>query len=217
MSTEEVSELFAQAKHQAKAIDRCRELAGWASLYDWWRWLWGAATDLITFDEMVRPMHGYQKVPCGLRTVPLRQIVGSVGRRRDFTCDFLPRRCVNPQRWARIDRAFATGAALPVVELYQVGAVYFVVDGHHRVSVAHARGFKAIEANVSEIEVPRPLPMEQVRRQRWLVKADQASTMQQGRRSKRQSIIPSLTRRWRGRADGNSTQKERRSVNQSTV
>jgi len=158
----EVSELFAQTKRQAKAINYCGRLGQWAILYDWWRRLCRVATDLVAFDELVRQTHAYQKVPRGLRSVPLPHIMGSVGRSRDGTCDFLPRRCVNQPRWARIDQAFATGACLPVIELYQVCAVYFVIDGHHRVSVARTRDFKAIEANVIEISVPLPATAGQV-------------------------------------------------------
>jgi hypothetical protein len=106
--------------------------------------------------------HRYHKLPRGLRSVPLRQIVGSVGRSRDFTRDFLPRRSVNQQRWARIDRAFARSEALPAVELYQVGEVYFILDGHHRISVARDRGLQEIEAAIMAVETPVPLTLELV-------------------------------------------------------
>lgn len=207
MNAQELNELFLQAKQQAKATERCSQLAGRATLYDWWRRLCGSATELIAFDEIVRHSHSYQKLARGLRSVPLARIVGSVGRSRDFTCDFLPRRCVSQQRWARIDQGFATGAALPVIELYQVGELYFVVDGHHRVSVAHARGFNEIEANLIEIEVPIALTMERLRSQQRLRKASQASAKQQGRMSERQSAMLRLIQRWRGWFEVNSTQK----------
>jgi hypothetical protein len=37
---------------------------------------------------------------------------------------------------------------LPPVELIQVGDVYFVQDGHHRISVAQALGQRDVEARV---------------------------------------------------------------------
>lgn len=151
MISEEVNALFVQTKRHAKAIDKCSELTRWAMLYDWGRRLRGEAMDLVHLDNVVGSMHSCPKVARGLRIVGLANIVGSVSQRKDFTCDFLPRYCVNRQRWARIDLAFAAGEPLPLVELYQVGTVYFVMDGHHRISVACARGFKEIEANVTEI------------------------------------------------------------------
>jgi hypothetical protein len=49
---------------------------------------------------------------------------------------------------------------LTPVELIQVGDVYFVRDGHHRISVAQAMGQKAIDAEVTVLEVAGPLPEE---------------------------------------------------------
>jgi hypothetical protein len=43
------------------------------------------------------------------------------------------------------------------VVLYQVGDVYFVVDGHHRVSVARQQGQEFIEAEVRECKVKVPV------------------------------------------------------------
>jgi len=42
------------------------------------------------------------------------------------------------------------GLALPPVELIQVGEVYFVVDGHHRISAARALKYTHVDAVVTE-------------------------------------------------------------------
>jgi len=47
------------------------------------------------------------------------------------------------------------------VELIQVGDVYFVRDGHHRISVARALGQRDVEAEVTLWQVTGPLPWEQ--------------------------------------------------------
>jgi hypothetical protein len=88
----------------------------------------------------------------GLRTVPLRQIGGSVGRCSEFDRDFMPAKASVEERWKRIDRAFHRGEELPPVSLYKVGAFYFVLDGHHRVSVAHYHGVEWIDAYVTEFD-----------------------------------------------------------------
>jgi hypothetical protein len=79
-----------------------------------------------------------------------------VGRWRDFDRSFLPARASVGQRWKRIDRAFQRGEDLPPVELYEVGEAYFVVDGHHRVSVARYHDVPTLEAAVAEFHPQRP-------------------------------------------------------------
>ncbi len=40
---------------------------------------------------------------------------------------------------------------MPPIDVYRVGGLHFVVDGHHRVSVARQLGLDVIEAYVTEI------------------------------------------------------------------
>ena len=86
--------------------------------------------------------------------VPLNKIVGSVGRYRDFTREFLPKGSISQERWRAVDAAMHSQAGLPPIEVYQVGDAYFVRDGNHRVSVARANGLTDIEAYVTRIETP---------------------------------------------------------------
>jgi hypothetical protein len=94
----------------------------------------------------------------GGRTVPLDQIRGSEGRAGDFDRDFHPLRTHTRERWVGIAEARRQGKELPPVSLVQVGGVYFVRDGHHRVSVASAFGQRTVEARVSTWHVEGPLP-----------------------------------------------------------
>ena len=41
---------------------------------------------------------------------------------------------------------------MPPIDVYRIGDMHFVRDGHHRVSVARQLGLDVIEANVTEIE-----------------------------------------------------------------
>lgn len=95
-----------------------------------------------------------------LRTVPLDQICGSEGRVGDFDCDFYPLRQHTQERWLGIAAARQSGKELPPVALVQVGDIYFVRDGHHRISVARALGQTAIEARVVVWQLAGPLPWE---------------------------------------------------------
>jgi len=110
-----------------------------------------ASNQLLCFDDVRRVLRAYNRHYLGRRVVEVEQIVGSVGRCRDFDGSFLPARASVAERWKRIDRAFHRGEELPPVELYKVGeACYFVVDGHHRVSVARYHGVPTLEAVLTE-------------------------------------------------------------------
>jgi hypothetical protein len=95
-----------------------------------------------------------------LRTVSIDQICGSESRARDYDRDFNPLKDYTRERWLGIAAARERGDALPPVLLDQVGDIYFVRDGHHRISVALALGQKAIEAKVVVWQVEGSLPWE---------------------------------------------------------
>lgn len=95
-----------------------------------------------------------------IRTVFIYQIRGSENRTTDFDRDFNPLQTHTEGRWLSIAQARQQGKVLPPVALIQVGDLYFVRDGHHRISVARALGQKTIEANVVVWQVTGPLPWE---------------------------------------------------------
>jgi len=111
----------------------------------------GKSAELLSFEDIKQRLRLREESYRGLHNVPLDQIVGSVGRYREFTRDFLPKRGNMKERWSRV-YAQATGmAGLPPIELYKVGDAYFVRDGNHRVSVAQQLKAKTIEAHVTEL------------------------------------------------------------------
>jgi hypothetical protein len=94
----------------------------------------------------------------GLRSVPISHIRGSEGRSDDFDAEFRPLKAHNRWRWVNMAAAKMRGVVLPPVDLIQVGDVYFVRDGHHRISVARAFGQEHIDAEVTVWEVKGRLP-----------------------------------------------------------
>jgi hypothetical protein len=96
----------------------------------------------------------------GIQTVPIRQIQGSEGRCDDFDVAFRPLKQHTEDRWISVARAHLRGIGLPPVELIRVGEVYFVRDGHHRISVAAALGQQEIDAVVTVWQVAEPMPQE---------------------------------------------------------
>ena len=106
---------------------------------------------LLCFEEVRRiPRAAVGRFCRGTTTVPVEQIGGSVGRCSEFDRGFMPAKDSVEERWKRIDRAFHRGEELPPVSLYKVGGFYFVLDGHHRVSVARYHGVEWIDAYVTE-------------------------------------------------------------------
>jgi hypothetical protein len=115
-----------------------------------WGTLSGRPTSLLSYDEVKEKLRIGGPIYRGLQTVRVDQIAGSLNRYHEFDRVFLPASDKLATRWQSINRAFYQEISLPPVVLYKVGEVYFVVDGHHRVSVAREQGQIYIEAEVRE-------------------------------------------------------------------
>jgi hypothetical protein len=85
----------------------------------------------------------------GLREIPLEAISGTLepNRASQFDRDFRPAAPART-RWLRVWLAEQRGTRLPPISVVQVGDTYAIRDGHHRVSVARARGALSIDAIV---------------------------------------------------------------------
>jgi len=128
-----------------------------AFLSDIFGFLSGRPKRLLSYDQVKEKLRIGGPIYRGVRTVEIARIVGSVNRYADFDRAFLPTHNRIANRWQNIDRAFYEDIGLPPVVLYKVGEVYFVVDGHHRVSVARQQGQEFIEAEVRECHVKVPV------------------------------------------------------------
>ncbi|MDX1377255.1 MAG: hypothetical protein R3307_00270 [Anaerolineales bacterium] len=115
-----------------------------------WATLSGQPTTLLSYDEIKEKLHIGGPIYRGIQTVRVDQIAGSLNRYHEFDRVFLPASEMLATRWQSVNRAFYQEIGLPPVVLYKVGQVYFVVDGHHRVSVARDQGQTYIDAEVRE-------------------------------------------------------------------
>ncbi len=84
----------------------------------------------------------------GIQTIPVERIIGSVDRTVDFDRLFRPHRLLLRRRLQALRDAFPDGM-VPAISVYEVGGMYFVVDGHHRVALAHQLEMDYIEAEVT--------------------------------------------------------------------
>lgn len=123
---------------------------------------------LLSLSEVRALLRPSSEVYQGMHTVPIAKIVGSEGRYQDFNRSFLPRHAHLRGRWESVDKAHHRQIILPAVTLYEIGGVYFVRDGNHRVSVARLQGVEFVDAEVislgSRIRLSPGMSAEDLRR-----------------------------------------------------
>lgn len=117
----------------------------------------GADTDLIAFEDIRKRLNAIERPNTTLEDIPINSIVGSVNRYEDFSRTFLPRTLEDRDRWARVLTTVQSPTGAPPIDVYQIGEIYFVLDGNHRVSVARRLNWKYIQAYVTKIESNVPL------------------------------------------------------------
>ncbi len=113
--------------------------------------------NLLSFEHVRDRLNIRGQHYIGLQTIPIDQIVGSAGRYHEFNRAFLPTQEFIRERWTRVYEAAHDPVGLPPIDVYKIGDVYFVRDGHHRVSVLKELGATTVEATVTELETPIPL------------------------------------------------------------
>lgn len=106
---------------------------------------------LLSFHDVKEILRPKNETYRGMQAVPIDLIVGSEGRYRDFNKYFLPKANHLRSRWERVDVAHLNDIILPAIQLYEIGGVYFVRDGNHRVSVARSQGVTSIDAEVTSL------------------------------------------------------------------
>lgn len=110
-------------------------------------------TSLLRLDTFKAEHHITHQADMGSMTVPLEAIRGTVNKSEDFDGTFRPTQRHSENRWVKVATAMLRGITLPPVELIKAGGVYYVKDGHHRISAAWALGYSHIDAVVTAMEV----------------------------------------------------------------
>jgi hypothetical protein len=106
---------------------------------------------ILPFDEVVAALGMRGERSRGLQTIRLEAVVGTVDNSRDFDRRFRPTSSRVRPRWENLALAQRRGKSIPPIDVFQVGDMYFVKDGHHRVSIALATKQKLIDAYVTEV------------------------------------------------------------------
>ncbi|TMD38460.1 MAG: hypothetical protein E6I81_05280 [Chloroflexi bacterium] len=122
--------------------------------------LTGRAQRLRSLEPLLRAAGLEGRSFGGVQEIPIDRIVGSVApdvKTGDFDAGFLPLNRRMRERWTRIYQAMVEGDELPPIDVYKVDDNYYVIDGHHRVSVARNLGRPMINARVINIKTRAPL------------------------------------------------------------
>ncbi len=106
---------------------------------------------ILPFDEVVAALGMTGERSLGLQSIKLSTVVGTVDSTRDFDRYFRPTSSRVRERWERLALAQRRGEPMPPIDVFRIGELHFVKDGHHRVSIALATGQKTIDAYVTEI------------------------------------------------------------------
>jgi uncharacterized ParB-like nuclease family protein len=122
--------------------------------------LTGRAQTLRSIEPMLKAAGLEGRASGGIQEIPVDRIVGSASsdaKTSDFDPGFLPLNRRTRDRWTRIYEAMVEGDELPPIDVYKVDDSYYVIDGHHRVSVARALGRPMINARVINVRTRAPL------------------------------------------------------------
>jgi len=132
---------FLRARRRAAVSAVRRRLHGRSATYD----------VLLPFDEVVAALGRRGERDLGEQVIEVDSVVGSVDRSTGFDRLFRPTSDEVERRFRRIDAALRRGGEMPPIEVYRIGDVHFVIDGHHRVAVARALEWTTINAHVVEV------------------------------------------------------------------
>jgi hypothetical protein len=143
--------------HQMQASDDFSRARGRAMLHRIRHFMNVDRDKLLSLNDVKEILKPKSETYRGMQAIPIELIVGSEGRYRDFNKYFLPRAEHLRQRWERVDIARLKNIVLPPIQLYEIGGVYFVRDGNHRVSVARSQGVEIIDAEVTSLSSEIPI------------------------------------------------------------
>ncbi len=106
---------------------------------------------ILPFEEVVQALGRVGERNLGLQTIEIDSIVGTVDRPHDFDRSFRPTTSRVRTRFERVSEAQRRGEEMPPIDVYRIGELHFVRDGHHRVAVARSQRLKVIDAYVTEV------------------------------------------------------------------
>lgn len=107
--------------------------------------------DLVFLNDAKKRAQIVDRHQLATNAVAISKIKGTDGRLDRFDDAFYPKNRRGYDRWVSIAEAMLNNpTSLPPVQLVKIDDVYYVIDGHHRISVAKALRYDYIDADVTE-------------------------------------------------------------------
>jgi hypothetical protein len=88
------------------------------------------------------------------RDISVRSVIGSEDRSTDFVEGFLPTHQWMKKRWITVWTLLRSGELSEPILVIEYAGLYFIRDGHHRISAARALGQEFIRARITRLRVP---------------------------------------------------------------
>lgn len=124
-----------------------------AKLHEVWAKLTHRCFCLLDLDDAIKRFPIKSSHYAGVKYVDIRRIRGTQGKANEFDAEFNPTQWRSSDRWLNIAIEKMRGRELPPVELIQIGDIYYVRDGHHRVSVSRSLGQAFIDAEITVMQL----------------------------------------------------------------
>ena len=124
-----------------------------AKLHELWAKLTHRCFCLLNLDDAFKRAPIKSSHYEGVKDVDIRSIRGTQGKANDFDAEFNPTQWRSSDRWLTIASEKMRGRELPPVELIQIGDIYYVRDGHHRISVSRSMGQAFIDAEITVMQL----------------------------------------------------------------
>lgn len=131
------------------ALERFNRLYQLARLMQLFNRLVGRPQTLLSYEQLHPHFRKITPQDLGIQQISIKSIVGSYHREKDYDRQFRPLNLALRYRWINIHMLAERSGWKPIL-VYRIADQHFVVDGHHRVSVARHSGWTTIEAHVYE-------------------------------------------------------------------
>ncbi len=136
-------------KNRLFAIEEFNHICLFSRIIAFFQGVIGKRCTLKNFYDL-SPKLSEDKHYLGIQQIPVRAITGSVGRPNDYNARFQPLKRHLVQRWVNIAMLW-NDKGWDAIQVFKIDQEYYVLDGHHRVSVANAFKLAYIDAQVWEM------------------------------------------------------------------
>jgi len=145
--------LFPETISIEQPLRMFREMFAHGLQHKFWAKLKRQHFSLLELEELLKDHPARASHYAGIQTVNIDRIQGTLNKASEFDAEFNPMQVRSRAHWIDIALERLRGHDLPPVDLIQVEGIYYVRDGHHRISVSRAMGQAYIDAEVTIMQL----------------------------------------------------------------